>query len=341
MSCHIDKNTTTDLVGILIGRAGDITTLGVSKETLVEIIRHAIDRDRVHGVSYYGGFHGGVGSFAGRGVAVGHSAKTQESADRIVEIDAIQLGTGTNIKPKTLQVYDFTLLDSDGIIPDDRLPSSDTFEKPDFRQDLENTSGLHFAYKEGILRQDNVINTFSDDVLELTNNTSNYIEVDKEGVITKVGGFTRGKLALYKVVTSGGEIESVEDKRTWLNLDTPGENGSSTEFRDIATITTTPEDVHPNTVTYLGDTTSSNIEMSLPDPSTVPNMPFTFRKITDDGNAFTIIRTDGKIKFNNSLIDVCTLISEGQWVQLISDGTNYNVVIDSGLTLVDNFENFA
>lgn len=332
MSCHIDKNTTTDLVGILIGRAGDITTLGVSKETLVEIIRHAIDRDRVHGVSYYGGFHGGVGSLAGRGVAVGHSAKTQESADRIVEIDAIQLGTGTNIKPKTLQVYDFTLLDSDGIIPDDRLPSSDTFEKPDFRQDLDSTSGLHFAYKEGSFRRNNTTYNISGGNIELAPNNTNYIELSQAGISSNIGGFALGRIPLYKATTGDNSIISVEDQRSWLNIDVIGE-------RSIRIITDFECDVHPNTEVYLGDTSAQNVSMILPHPDIVENYSFTFRKIKEV-NAFNIERTgEGfKIVFNGEEFDLITLEDIGSWVTIKSDGSNYQVVSDSGLTAEANFD---
>ena len=59
------------------------------------------------------------------GVAIGSSAKTvfldplQEYTP--VAIDAIQLGTGTNSNPKTMQVYDYTMMDADGTIPEERL----------------------------------------------------------------------------------------------------------------------------------------------------------------------------------------------------------------------------
>ena len=53
------------------------------------------------------------------GCAIGHMARTVNQDG--VEIDAIQLGTGTNTKEKSMQVYDYTLLDADGTIPIERL----------------------------------------------------------------------------------------------------------------------------------------------------------------------------------------------------------------------------
>ncbi len=63
-------------------------------------------------------FGGAVGSGASsyKGFAGGRDAKTDAQ-------DAIQLGTGTNSSEKTLQVYDYQLMDADGHIPNDRMPT--------------------------------------------------------------------------------------------------------------------------------------------------------------------------------------------------------------------------
>ncbi len=61
----------------------------------------------------------GYGTATGNGFAGGYNAKTQSDG---MSIDAIQLGTGTNTKERTLQVYDYTLMDAKGMIPTERLP---------------------------------------------------------------------------------------------------------------------------------------------------------------------------------------------------------------------------
>lgn len=90
-----------------------------------------------------GGFAGGSSSFCEYGGAIGLSAKsysggavgnqaktangfaggayaiTMDYDDEL--IDAVQLGTGTNRNEKTLQVYDYTLMDASGKIPNERL----------------------------------------------------------------------------------------------------------------------------------------------------------------------------------------------------------------------------
>lgn len=73
----------------------------------------------------------GLGAYSEYGGSVGASAKTSDgfaggkSAQAVDSdgngIDAIQLGTGTNSTPKSLQVYNYQLMDASGNIPVERL----------------------------------------------------------------------------------------------------------------------------------------------------------------------------------------------------------------------------
>lgn len=73
------------------------------------------------GDSSYSDWGGAVGNGAitGNGFSGGYNAKTIDS--NLQYIDAIQLGTGTNTKANTLQVYSYTLMNSNGTIPSERL----------------------------------------------------------------------------------------------------------------------------------------------------------------------------------------------------------------------------
>lgn len=70
--------------------------------------------------STYGGAVGN-GAHTSDGFAGGYNAKAMASN---IGIDAIQLGTGTNSEEKTLQAYNYQLMDADGFIPKERLGSS-------------------------------------------------------------------------------------------------------------------------------------------------------------------------------------------------------------------------
>ena len=79
------------------------------------------------GDSAAAGGGGAVGAYAktGEGFAGGANAKAVDSNNN--GIDAIQLGTGTNSTPKTLQVYSYQLLDEEGKIPNARLNDGGRF----------------------------------------------------------------------------------------------------------------------------------------------------------------------------------------------------------------------
>lgn len=64
---------------------------------------------------------GAVGNNAvsGKGFAGGSSAKTVDASGN--PIDAVQLGEGTNNTAKTVQAYDYPLMDANGKIPQERL----------------------------------------------------------------------------------------------------------------------------------------------------------------------------------------------------------------------------
>ena len=71
-------------------------------------------------------------------------------------IDAVQLGTGTNNTPKTLQVYGYQLMKTDGTIPSDRIKTMNVSVPKSWTA---NTSG---GYKQtinvsGILATDNPV----------------------------------------------------------------------------------------------------------------------------------------------------------------------------------------
>jgi hypothetical protein len=94
---------------------------------------------------------------------------------------------------------------------------SDTILSNNFRQDPTNTAGLSFYYYEGKIMAANT--TFSVDAgyVTLTNNTTNYVEVNNEGVVSKnTTGFTNGSIPLYTIVTLSGAISTVTDNRSYM-----------------------------------------------------------------------------------------------------------------------------
>lgn len=81
------------------------------------------------GLDTYANAGGAVGSgaVAGNGFSGGKGAKAAPiDESKGTYIDAVQLGTGTNEVPGSLQVYGFQLMDGNGKIPEERLPEAAT-----------------------------------------------------------------------------------------------------------------------------------------------------------------------------------------------------------------------
>lgn len=80
------------------------------------------------------GFAGGIRASAIDGCAIGPNAYSNNYAIAVgsnakAYDDCVQLGTGTNSTNKTLQVYDYTLMNADGSIPAERLPNAANIKK--------------------------------------------------------------------------------------------------------------------------------------------------------------------------------------------------------------------
>ena len=87
--------------------------------------------------------------------------------------------------------------------------------------DLQVTQGagaLTVDVAAGFVRDDNVVTVVAaTDELAVVNATTNYVEVSSAGVVsTNTVGFTSSRIPLATVVTAGGVITSINDRRAWL-----------------------------------------------------------------------------------------------------------------------------
>jgi len=86
-------------------------------------------------------------------------------------------------------------------------------------------TGLNLTIRAGRIRNDNTITDKSEQSILLTDDTTNFVEIDSVGVATSnTTGFTAGKLAVATVVTASGAITTITDKRTWVAM--PGSGGA-------------------------------------------------------------------------------------------------------------------
>ena len=70
----------------------------------------------------------------------------------------------------------------------------------------DHADGLNFYYKGGKVRNDSVISTTPDGHVALTDNATNYVEVDPAtGIVARTtSGFTSGKIPLFQVAAANG-----------------------------------------------------------------------------------------------------------------------------------------
>lgn len=80
------------------------------------------------------------------------------------------------------------------------------------------TTGLVWGYKGGLVRFDNTVTTIAASTITLTDDTTNYVQVNTSGTVIKnTTGFTAGNIPVRQVVCSGGVQSSSTDKRSYLN----------------------------------------------------------------------------------------------------------------------------
>jgi len=81
-------------------------------------------------------------------------------------------------------------------------------------------TGLSVFIALGTYVNDNVVNIKTQQTVSLTDNTTNFVELDTAGVASaNTSSFSLGELPLAEVVTSSGSISTITDKRTWLQID--------------------------------------------------------------------------------------------------------------------------
>lgn len=123
----------------------------------------------------------GAGAKAGAGFAGGKNAKAVSSSNN--GIDAIQLGTGTNSVPKTVQAYGYQLMDANGKIPDARLNDAPKNGNTYARKDggWEELTDLHTHANKAVLDATEIAYTESDQARIGT------LENDLDGLYAQVG----------------------------------------------------------------------------------------------------------------------------------------------------------
>lgn len=89
--------------------------------------------------------------------------------------------------------------------------------------------GLNLDVKSGRIRDDNTITDKADQTVVLTDNATNFVEIDSVGAATaNTSAFTSGSTPIAEVVTAGADITSITDKRAWISVGAGGSGAPTT-----------------------------------------------------------------------------------------------------------------
>lgn len=90
----------------------------------------------------------------------------------------------------------------------------------DFREfSASDGGGLNLDLEAGRIRNDNTITDKATQTVALTDDATNFVELDNVGAATaNTSAFTTGKIPVARVITASGSISSIADKRSWVSV---------------------------------------------------------------------------------------------------------------------------
>jgi hypothetical protein len=88
-----------------------------------------------------------------------------------------------------------------------------------FDENPATTTGLVWGYKGGLFRLGSTVTTVSAGTIALTDDATNYIEIDpSDGLVKKnTSAFTSGRIPIREIITASGVQTTSTDKRAWFS----------------------------------------------------------------------------------------------------------------------------
>lgn len=81
------------------------------------------------------------------------------------------------------------------------------------------TAGLTWGFYGGVILVGSTYTRKTNSTISLTDNSTNYLEVDTAGVLVKnTSGFTSGRIPCYKIIVAAGTVTSYEDWRPQMKI---------------------------------------------------------------------------------------------------------------------------
>jgi hypothetical protein len=146
-----------------------------------------------------------------------------------------------------------------------------------FGENSATTTGLTWGFNAGRIRVDNTITSVAAATILLTDNATNYVEVNQSGTMTKnTDSFTSGYIAVRQVVCSGG-VQTSTDKRTSFYAD---------PFADV--VNYTKPDLTGNAYTVVS--TDSTVVIDDGDAQVTGTVVVALPALAGDGRVITVVK---------------------------------------------------
>lgn len=208
------------------------------------------------------------------------------------------------------------------------------------------TTALTWGYYGGVIIYNGVLTNISDGTLTLADNTTNYVEATRAGVVSSnTTGFTAGRIPLHTVTTVSGVITAFVDERV-PSIDTSGAISINVAGNTNVTLTYTQSQCQ--FITLTGALTG-NINIIIPatprwyaiNNQTSGSFTITFKTsggagIVTNQSAQTFIYCDGTDTFN-----ITSSSSVTYPITLDKGGTNANLTADNGGIIYCTASGFA
>lgn len=155
----------------------------------------------------------GVGGGGGADLPLLDSSALFADADDETRLLAYNLGLITTGTTRTA-----TWPDKDGTVAMLSDITGGGIASDEFDEDAGTTTGLTWGYQAGSVRVGEVITDYAANTVTLTDEATNYVEIDPVGTAVTVNqsGFTPGRIPIRQVTTTGGAIDTSTDMRAWI-----------------------------------------------------------------------------------------------------------------------------
>jgi microcystin-dependent protein len=196
-----------------------------------------------------------------------------------------------------------------------------------FEEDATTTTGLTWGYTAGTVRFDNTVTTVAAGTISLTDDATNYIEINSSGTVSRnTTGFTSGRIPIRTVVCASGVQTTSTDRRSWFqswDMPLPVAKGGT----GAATLTDHGILLGSGTsaVTPLGAATNGQIPIGSTGADPV--------LATITGTANQITSTAGAGTITLSIPDTAAITFSNTGLHLLDTNASHDLIIKPGSDL--------